>query len=240
MSEAGLPAARSLATRTWTELGEPAVLLVPCGSCEQHGPHLPLDVDTRIAVGVATGLAEGRSSGGWPELLVGPALAIGASGEHAGFPGTLSIGVTGLGTVAVELARSADLFLGVVFVNAHGGNAAALVDAVATLTSESRNAAVLHVRVPGGDAHAGRTETSLMLHLAPGLVRVDRIAPGVVEPWSQIRGRVVASGVGAVSPSGVLGDPVGATGAEGRRMFDDVLAELGSALDDLVAGWAGE
>ena len=63
------------------------VLCVPVGSCEQHGPHLPLGTDTIIAVALADELAARR-----PDVLVAPALTMTASGEHAGFAGTLSIG----------------------------------------------------------------------------------------------------------------------------------------------------
>ena len=62
-------------------------MIVPVGSLEQHGPHLPLDTDARIAAAVAR-----RAAGGDPALLLAPPLAYGASGEHQGFPGTLSIG----------------------------------------------------------------------------------------------------------------------------------------------------
>ena len=62
-------------------------MALPLGSLEQHGPHLPLDTDTRIAGAVAAGLAERLE---W--VAVAPALAYGASGEHADFPGTLLVG----------------------------------------------------------------------------------------------------------------------------------------------------
>jgi mycofactocin precursor peptide peptidase len=88
----------------WTELDRAArrVVLVPLGSLEQHGPHLPLDTDTRIAAAVAAGTASGRDG-----VAVAPALAFGSSGEHAGFPGTLSIGTAALTELLVELGRDA-------------------------------------------------------------------------------------------------------------------------------------
>ena len=115
---------RDLGARTWTEVGSARrelILAVPLGSCEQHGAHLPLDTDTRIAVALADRLARERA-----DVVVAPALAYGASGEHADFAGTLSIGLDGLALVVVELVRSADAFAGVVVVNAHGGNMHAL------------------------------------------------------------------------------------------------------------------
>src|SRR3954454_19076570 len=113
-------ASTSLGEATWNTVATP-LLAVPVGSCEQHGPHLPLDTDTRIAVHLAEALGHGR-----PDVVVAPAGAVGASGEHAGFPGTLSIGTAALTTVLIELIRSADHFAGVVLVNGHGGNAEAV------------------------------------------------------------------------------------------------------------------
>lgn len=76
---------------------------------------------------------------------------------------------------------------------------------------------------PGGDSHAGRTETSLMLHLAPELVAVDRALAGETRPWAEVADRIVAAGVIAVSPNGVLGDPAGATAEEGARLLGEMI-----------------
>src|SRR4029079_17557043 len=88
----------------------------PVGSLEQHGPHLPLDTDARIAAAVARRAAD-------PSTPIGPPVAYGASGEHEGFAGTLSIGHAALRAVLVELGRSAGAWVSrLVFVNGHGGN----------------------------------------------------------------------------------------------------------------------
>ena len=91
-----------LGERTWEEVAaHPGRLLaVPLGATEQHGPHLPLDTDTRVALALARSLADRRS-----DVLVAPALAYGSSGEHAGFAGTVSIGQTAVELVILELAR---------------------------------------------------------------------------------------------------------------------------------------
>lgn len=222
--------ATDLAGLTSPEIPGPAVLAVPLGSCEQHGPHLPLDTDTRVAVHLATRLAQSR-----PDVVVAPALAYGASGEHAGFPGTLSIGSAALAHVIVELVRSADGFGGVVLVNGHGGNHEALAAAVTTLTREGRRVLCWSPRTgAGGDAHAGRTETSLLLALDPGAVRLDAAAPGNTAPLVDLLPDLRAGGVRAVSPNGVLGDPAGASAEEGRALLDALAAQLA----DAVAGWA--
>ncbi len=213
---------------TWPEVTTSSVLLVPLGSTEQHGPHLPLDTDTRIATAVADGLSTLN-----PRLVVAPAFAITASGEHSGFAGTLSIGQDALELVLVELIRSADRFAGVVLVNAHGGNHATLTRVVARSGAEGRRVAVASCGVPGGDAHAGRTETSMMLHLDPDAVRLDRAEAGETRPWSEVGPVVVSGGVAAVSPNGVLGDPSGANAAEGAVMLAEVIGRLSVS----VSGW---
>ena len=213
---------RTFSSLTWPELaGRLPLVAVPVGSTEQHGPHLPVDTDTRIARAVAEGLAERI-----PRLLVAPPLPYGASGEHAGFPGTLSLGTDALRLALIELVRSADdSACGVVLVNGHGGNAAALRSAAATLTEEGRRvlvwapraalAAQVGIPRPEQDLHAGRAETSLLLHLAPELVRLAEAAPGPAPALADL----VRRGVRAHSPTGVLGDPAGASAAEGAALL---------------------
>lgn len=222
-----------LVDATWPEVAVAAVthLVVPLGSCEQHGPHLPLDVDTRIAEAVAQRLVERRE-----DLTLGPTISIGASGEHAGFAGTLSIGSEALELLLIELVRSADHFASVVVVNGHGGNVDALVRAARALESDGRRFCHLNCHVPGSDPHAGWGETSVLLHLAPEIVRMDRAEIGVLEPWSEIGDRVVVEGVAAVSPNGVLGDPTRATAADGERLLSALVDRLSLKL----AGWTDD
>ena len=111
------------------------IIAVPVGSCEQHGPHLPLDTDTRIAVALAEGLASSFEPG---DVMIGPTLAATSSGEHAGFPGTLSIGAALVEQTVIELVRSADWSAGVVLVNGHGGNTRPMQRAVNKLLGEGR------------------------------------------------------------------------------------------------------
>ena len=208
---------RSLAEAVWTEIPERPLVLVPVGSTEQHGPHLPLETDTLIATAVARELADRH--GGY----VAPAVHIGASGEHQDFPGVISIGTTVLQLVLVELVRSLSLWAGrVVLVNGHGGNLAAVTGAVDQLLDEGHHVAWVPCTAIG-DAHAGRTETSLLLHLAPWLVRPQRAEPGNTRPIAELLPDLVASGVRQVSPNGVLGDPTGASAAEGALLLDQMV-----------------
>src|ERR1700721_4154767 len=100
------------------EEGPRRLLVVPVGSLEQHGPHLPLDTATRIAVAVARRACTGR-----PGVALAPPLPVGASGEHAAFPGTLSIGSEALTACLIELGRHASLhWPALLLVNGHGGD----------------------------------------------------------------------------------------------------------------------
>jgi creatinine amidohydrolase len=216
----------NLADVTSPDVATRPLLLVPVGSCEQHGPHLPLAADTIIASALCERVAALAAG-----TIVAPPLTITASGEHAAFPGTLSIGTTVTMQVIVELARSADWACGVVLVNGHGGNRRAVDDAVSIVSGEGRRIVAWWPRVTGGDAHAGRTETSLMLAIRPDLVRLDRLQPGDRRPLAEIASALRAGGVAAVSPSGVLGDPTAATLSEGIRLLDALADQLVASVE---------
>lgn len=222
----------TLGEATWPELHLRAprpLLAIPVGSCEQHGPHLPLDTDTRIATALAEGLVSSYEPG---DIVVGPALTVTASGEHAGFAGTLSLGTEVFERVVVELVRSADWSAGVVLVNGHGGNLVALRRAAATLTNEGRKVLAWWPTVRDGDAHAGATETSLMLAIAPHLVRADRVEVGNVRPLGELADELREHGVRSVSANGVLGDPRHASTRHGRGLLTRLTIDLVAAVDE--------
>jgi mycofactocin system creatininase family protein len=209
-----------LATARWPDLDNRPKVLVPIGSTEQHGPHLPLHTDTVIADAVAKRVGEDM------DLWVSPPISIGASGEHQGFPGVLSIGTPVLTAVIIELTRSLSLWTGeVVFINGHGGNITALNDAIRQLQDDGHAVRWLPCAV-AGDAHAGYTETSLMLHLAPDSVALDKVAPGNAAPIAELMPTLRRDGVRAVSPTGVLGDPTGASVEAGARIFEQIVAAV--------------
>lgn len=222
-------AAPALAELTWPDAGSRApgsVLAVPIGATEQHGPHLPLCTDTEIAVALAAALSRERAT-----VICAPPLAYGSSGEHAGFPGTLSIGQPALELVLVELCRSAGAtFERVLLVSAHGGNARTVTGAVSRLRAEGRDVRAWQPRWRG-DAHAGRTETSIMLALAPGLVRRREARAGPRTPVAELLGRLETEGVRAVSDNGVLGDPAGACAEEGVELLRAATRDLVLTVD---------
>lgn len=224
-----------LRSSTWPTVPRGCTVLVPVGSVEQHGPHLPLDTDTVIATAVAEAAAD-RLRETHPcagPFLVAPAVPYGASGEHQSFAGTTSIGTDTLRLVVVELVRSLRTWAGtVVLVNGHGGNASALEAAVGLLREEGHDVGWHPCRTESVDLHAGYTETSLMLHLDPARVRRERAVAGDVRPLAAILPTMLHGGVEAVSPNGVLGDPAGADAYEGRRALQATADEVAAAVLD--------
>jgi creatinine amidohydrolase len=183
-----------------------------------------LDTDTRIATAVAQGARASLQARLGQEWLVAPAIAYGASGEHQSFAGTISIGTDALTTMLVEYGRSAASWAQrLVFVNGHGGNVGALQTAAAQLRFEGRDGGWCPCVAIGGDAHAGHTETSVLLHISPTDVLTDRWLAGNRAPLPELLPSMRRGGVEAVSPVGVLGDPTTATAPEGKRIFSEMV-----------------
>lgn len=223
---------RFLEASTWTEWSqhssERPILVVPVGSCEQHGPHLPLHTDTVIAAALCASLAAECD-----DVVIGPSIPVGNSGEHKGFSGTLSVSNQALGTYLLEIGRSAVAtatraadFSGIIFVSGHGGNSAALAAVVARLGEEGRPSACWSPSAPNGDAHAGVTETSVMLAIAPLHVRIGAMEAGETAPLTELIDRIRESGIRSVSANGILGDPRDADAVQGRALVDGWTREL--------------
>lgn len=223
---------RALDEVAWPDVNPTAAVVVPLGSTEQHGRHLPFDTDTAVAQELARRLVRARA-----DFVLAPPLAYGASGEHEGFPGTLSMGQEALELVLVELGRSASRWAPrLLVVNGHGGNLRALAAAVERLRAEGRDVLSWSAGWSEGDAHAGRTETSLMLALLPAAVRLGAAVAGPTAPLPELLPRLRTSGVAAVSESGVLGDPAGASAEEGHRILGGLAARLAAAVTTWLAG----
>ena len=116
-------------------------------------------------------------------------------------------------------------------VSGHGGNAAALARASTTAMREGDDLLCFSPSIDGGDAHAGRSETSMLLALDPSLVRQDEVVIGTLTPLSEIANELRDGRLKEVSPTGILGDPTAASLGEGRALLD----MLSNQLCDLVA-----
>lgn len=213
------------------------ILLLSLGSWEQHGPHLPLDTDTIIIDSVvAQALRDTQVDVDAFDLA--PTIAISASDEHAGFPGTLSTGTEPLVQSVVAICRSASWSLGVCIVNGHGGNADALTRISSALTHEKIRHSIWSLpSYDGSDMHAGHTETSVMLYVAPDKVQTGRIERGTVGDASGLVAQMRTSGVAGVSVNGVLGDPTTATSEHGIAVLNLYSSSLVAHLATISNDW---
>jgi creatinine amidohydrolase len=228
-----------------------AVALIPLGAIEQHGRHLPVDVDVHLATAVCEAVAERD-----PHVLVAPAIPWGFSVSHAAFPGTITLrGETLMGLLR-DLCRSvlASGFRTVVMVNGHNGNMWMAGQVAAELAPETDGYVgaltyfdlVLDVfraerrTERGGEGHAGELETSLELFLRPELVGESRDARPVVATsgagFADLADRgVVAQGFDMARsyPEGVMGDPGPASARLGELLFAAAVDRLAA----LVREW---
>lgn len=212
------------------------ILVLPLGSWEQHGPHLPLDTDSVIISRVVIDSLAHLSINS-EDFLCAPLLPITASDEHAGFVGGLSTGTEGLVSAVVAICRSAQSWAtGIIIVNGHGGNYDALQNITSALTFEGIVHSVWSLpSYPDGDMHAGHTETSIMMHIAPTSVRTEFIAD--LQPTSATVDQLRHAGVHEVSPSGVIGNPLTATSEHGRDVLNLYVNSLVQRLQSCSATW---
>ncbi|SFW63250.1 creatininase family protein [Amycolatopsis australiensis] len=215
-----------------------AVAVLPVGSFEQHGPHLPLATDAIIAATLAAAIAET-----YPVLHL-PPVTISCSHEHAAWDGTVSISARTLHAVVTDIAASlrASGVNRLVLVNGHGGNyvlsnvvqeaagAMALFPGVADWQA-AHTAAGLRTSLDD-DMHAGELETSILLHAHPHLVR-----PGH-EDADHVTGRdhLLTLGLRAYTESGVVGRPSLASAAKGHVLLDTLVQRFAEVLAVLGAG----
>ena len=213
------------------------IVLLPLGAWEQHGLHLPLHTDTVIieeVVNEAMALCPTIAQ----RFVVAPTLSITASDEHAGFSGTLSSGTEALVSTVVAICRSASWATGVCIVNGHGGNA----DALKLITSALQHENISHhvwslPPYKGGDMHAGHTETSVLLHIAPHLVDMTRAEQGATGAASELIASMRNGGVAAVSPNGIIGDATTATAEHGAAVMVLYAQSLADVLHGCADSW---
>lgn len=223
--------------------------LLPVGSIEQHGPHLPLDTDAFDAHYLAVRIAEASSH---PQPLVMPLIPYGVSFEHDGFPGTLSISNEALTRMVTDVGISAarNGIRKLIIINGHGGNDAALNFAAQMISRETKifvcvdsgetsDVDISQLIQTPGDVHAGEIETSTALAVRPHLVRLDRVVeevPTFSSRYLNLSSKRLVSWYAhtdRISRSGVLGDPTKATADKGEKIWDIMIAHLVALVEDL-------
>ena len=215
----------------------PPIVLLALGSWEQHGAHLPFDTDTVIIESVVDAAIRSVDPEN-TQFSVVPTIGVTASDEHNGFAGTLSIGTNALSDAVVSIARSASWARGICIVNGHGGNSDALKLVHSALDYENIRHSIWSLPYyEGADMHAGHTETSLMLPLAPDTVRMDLAEVGAVGDSEMLIERMRAGGIKEVSSNGVVGDPTNATAAHGATMLSFYADHLTKLLLQIQTSW---
>jgi creatinine amidohydrolase/Fe(II)-dependent formamide hydrolase-like protein len=249
----GLAGAFELGELTWPDaerrFRQVDVALLPVGSIEQHGPHLPLDTDAFDAALTARRVAAACTD---PKPFVLPLVPYGVSYAHDDFAGTLSVSPDTLAKmvyeVGISVARNGITKL--VIVNGHGGNGPALHFAAQMInrdahiftcvdTGETSDPDIAEISDVPNDVHAGDIETSTSLAVRPELVKMDRAVSFVPTFSSSFLDFTSRRSVGwyartaKISPSGVFGDATRATREKGERMWAVSIRRLVELVESL-------
>ena len=224
---------------------EDALVIIPVASLEQHGPHMATGVD--IVLGTAVAEETARRLGG--PVVVTPCVWTGLAEHHMEFGGTVTLDFASFSGVLRGVVKSAARhgFRRVMLLNGHGGNAEAVMVAASEFTIEFgiKVAAGTYwhmvpeviapiLEVQSGLMHACEAETSMMLALSPGSVRLDRLAeahgPMSTRVAGQPPGLALRRSFRAISETGVIGDARPATAEKGEAL----LAAIGAKLAELL------
>jgi creatinine amidohydrolase len=242
---------------TWCEINDAVamgqVCVLPCGAVEQHGPHLPLDVDIVCPTEIARGAGRQIAA----KMLVLPPVCYGYTAHVMDFPGTINSHYEHFIGYVLDITKSLAYhgFKKIMLLNGHGSNMPNL-DLVARRTNLETDAECVvcawwnlltvdkeflprwrESGFPGGCAHAGELETSLYLYLDGGNVRHDRIKSGVVSfneenspfHWVDLFAQgpaTVVSWTSSYSETGVLGEAELATADKGQDAYEEAVKQL--------------
>lgn len=240
-----------LAELTWPDveaLSREVVVLIPTGSCEQHGPHLPVFTDSILATAVAEAV-EARIPN---EILLTPTLWLGASGHHLAFPGTLSASMdTYMGALTNVIGSlQPHGFRKFFIVNGHGGNNEPNGVALRKIKEQFPALTIGHSGYYGPVAketggvlegplkeirHACEAEASLMLHIRPDLVRLDKLRDDGLTPEPAVYGMIHM--FDEITEQGSLGYATLAKPEKGKAIFDAAVGALEKQLHTLFEGY---
>jgi creatinine amidohydrolase len=243
---------------TWQEIAaldrDRTIVVLPVGSVEQHGHHMPIGTDTYLATAVSDAAAKVVG----PDIVILPSPWYGLSAHHMRFPGTITLTAETMMAVISDIVVSvvAHGFRRVVIVNGHGGNGGVIDVLASTLGyrfyGKARIAALTYFQLAresiatmreskrGGMGHACEFETSLMLRVRPDLVHQDRAVVRYPDPGSPylstdlIHSTAVRTFLAFddLSESGTFGDPGLATAEKGDRFLAASAAALADFLRD--------
>jgi creatinine amidohydrolase/Fe(II)-dependent formamide hydrolase-like protein len=238
---------------TWLEaeerLKQMDVAILPVGSIEQHGPHLPLDTDSFDAEYLSRRIAEACSD---PKPLVLPLVPYGVSYEHGEFKGTVGISNDTLARLIYEIGMSCarNGINKLVIVNGHGGNIPALNYAAQMITRDTRifvcvdtgetsDVDIYKIADTPNDIHAGEIETSTSLAVRPHLVKMEKaekLIPRFSSRYLNFTSRRKVNWyvhTKKISKIGVIGDPTKASAEKGERIWQIMIAHLVELVEDL-------
>jgi len=231
---------------TWPEIEERLKIvdtaILPCGAVEQHGPHLPLDVDYYDAYYLAKQVAEKCAE---PKPFVLPPLPFGVSYHHADFKGTICVSNNALSQMVYDIGMSlaSNGIKKLVILNGHGDNAPTLKYAAQMInrdakiftcveTGETSDVDLYNLIETPNDIHAGEIETSTTLAIRPELVQMDKAVDETVDldnvylDYTSERGVSWYIQTKRLSKSGIIGNPTLATVEKGERMWQMMIKQM--------------
>ena len=247
---------------TWPEINDAVemnkVCIIPCGAVEQHGPHLPLDVDLVCPGGVAHGTGRNLAD----KVLVLPTIQYGYTGHVMDFPGTINTNFETFMRGVLDVTKSLAYhgFKKIILLNGHGSNMPNL-DLVARRTNLETDAECVLIawwslltvdpeflpswresKFPGGCSHAGELETSMYLYLSEEGVRKDKIKNGTIKfneensPFCYVDlfghgPAALTSWTSSYSETGVLGEAELATVEKGERACNEAVKQLSTFVE---------
>lgn len=237
-----------------TTLTEDSIVVLPTGAIEHHGPHLPLMTDLLTADVIGHLVVDAAVEAGIDAWIL-PPLAFTKSNEHHWAPGTVWLGWETLMKTILDIGRSVagTPAKTLVFYNGHGGNIALLQVALRELHVQfGLRTFLMGAPMPAGDGvngpdelgfgiHGGHSETSVIMHLRPDLVDLSLAQRWVPEQLAEFE--LVKFNGGAVSfgwqsddfgPSGVIGDPTGASAADGAILVQHAIEHGVAALTEIA------